>query len=146
MDKEAPPSVAMGMVNLASLRMGTKIHSVSDDFFAEAPRMLQDTIPVCVPEKFDENGKWMEGWESRRRRQGGHDWSIISLGEPGVIKLVDINTAHFTGNYPPEASVEVGYSLGDDINKVEWHTLIETVSLGPDAHHILESKYLSAVT
>ena len=92
MDKETPPSVAMGMVNLASPRMGTKIHSVSDDFFAEAPRMLQDTIPVFVPEKFDENGKWMDGWESRRRRQGGHDWCIISLGEPGVIKLVDINT------------------------------------------------------
>ena len=61
MDKETPPSVAMGMVNLASPRMGTKIHSVSDDFFAEAPRMLQDTIPVFVPEKFDENGKWMDG-------------------------------------------------------------------------------------
>jgi len=111
MDKETPPSVAMGMVNLASPRMGTKIHSVSDDFFAEAPRMLQDTIPVFVPEKFDENGKWMDGWESRRRRQGGHDWCIIRLGEPGVIKLVDINTAYFTGNYPPEANVEVGYSL-----------------------------------
>ena len=64
MDKETPPSVAMGMVNLASPRMGTKIHSVSDDFFAEAPRMLQDTIPVFVAEKFDENGKWMDGWES----------------------------------------------------------------------------------
>ena len=125
--------------------MGTKIHSVSDDFFAEAPRMLQDTIPVFVPDKFDDNGKWMDGWESSRRRQGGHDWCIISLGEPGVIKLVDINTAHFTGNYPPGAMVEVGYSLDGDINKVEWHTLIEHVNLGPDAHHLLESKYSSKV-
>ena len=145
MDKETPPSEAMGLVNLASPRMGTKIHSVSDDFFAEAPRMLQDTIPVFVPEKFDENGKWMDGWESRRRRRGGYDWCIISLGEPGIIKLVDINTAHFTGNYPPGAMIEVGYSADGDINKVEWHTLIEKVDLGPDAHHILGSKYLSAV-
>ena len=87
----------------------------------------------------------MDGWESRRRRQGGHDWCIISLGEPGIIKLVDINTAHFTGNYPPGAMVEVGYSADGDINKVEWRTLIEKVNLGPDAHHILESKYLSTV-
>ena len=58
---------------------------------------------------------------------------------------MDINTAHFTGNYPPEANVEVGYSLDGDVNKVEWHTLIEKVNLGPDASHILESKYLSAV-
>ena len=68
MEKETPPSEAMGLVNLASPRMGTEIHSVSDDFFAEAPRMLQDTIPVFVPDKFDDNGKWMDGWESRRRR------------------------------------------------------------------------------
>ena len=145
MDNEAPPSEAMGLVNLASPRMGTNIHSVSDDFFAEAPRVLQDTIPVFIPEKFDENGKWMDGWESRRRRHGGHDWCIIRLGEPGVIRLVDINTAHFTGNYPPQAMVEVGYSIDGDINKVEWHTLIEKVSLGPDAHHMLEAKYLSVV-
>ena len=149
MDIETPPTEArrygLGLVNLASPRMGTKIHSVSDDFFAEAPRMLQDTIPVFVPDKFDDNGKWMDGWESSRRRQGGHDWCIISLSEPGVIKLVDINTAHFTGNYPPGAMVEVGYSLDGDINKVEWHTLIEHVNLGPDAHHLLESKYLSKV-
>ena len=51
MEKETPPSEAMGLVNLASPRMGTGIHSVSDDFFAEAPRMLQDTIPVFVPDK-----------------------------------------------------------------------------------------------
>ena len=149
MDIETPPTEArrygLGLVNLASPRMGTKIHSVSDDFFAEAPRMLQDTIPVFVPDKFDDNGKWMDGWESSRRRRGGHDWCIISLGEPGVIKLVDINTAHFTGNYPPGAMVEAGYLLDSDINKVEWQTLIEHVNLGPDAHHLLESKYLSTV-
>ena len=149
MDIETPPTEArrygLGLVNLASPRMGTKIHSVSDDFFAEAPRMLQDTIPVFVPDKFDDNGKWMDGWESSRRRRGGHDWCIISLGEPGVIKLVDINTAHFTGNYPPGAMVEAGDLLDSDINKVEWQTLIEHVNLGPDAHHLLESKYLSTV-
>ena len=48
MDKEAPPSDALGLVNLASPRMGSKIHSVSDDFFAEAPRMLADTVPVFI--------------------------------------------------------------------------------------------------
>ena len=94
MNNEFPPAQAMGLVNLASTRMGTKIHSVSDDFFAEAPRMLADTVPVFVPDKFDDHGKWMDGWESRRRRHGGHDWCILHLGETGIIRLVDINTAH----------------------------------------------------
>ena len=145
MEKETPPSEAMGLVNLASPRMGTKIHSVSDDFFAEAPRMLQDTIPVFVPDKFDDNGKWMDGWESRRRRQGGHDWCIIKLGVPGVIRLVDINTAHFTGNYPPGAMIEAGHSADGDISKVEWKTLVDQVDLGPDLHHILPTNTLGPV-
>jgi allantoicase len=137
MNNEFPPAEAMGLVNLASPRMGTEIHSVSDDFFAEAPRMLADTVPVFVPDKFDDHGKWMDGWESRRRRHGGHDWCILHLGETGTIRLVDINTAHFTGNYPPGAMLEAAYCADGNIDKGEWKTVIGDTKLGPDAHHLL---------
>jgi allantoicase len=139
MNNEFPPDEAMGLVNLASTRMGTKIHSVSDDFFAAAPRMLADTVPVFVPDKFDDHGKWMDGWESRRRRHGGHDWCILDLGETGIIRLVDINTAHFTGNYPPGAKLEAAYCADDDIDNADWKTVIEETKLGPDAHHLLSA-------
>ena len=49
----------------------------------------------------------MDGWETRRKRIPGHDWCIIKLGIPGVIKGIDIDTAYFTGNFPPKASVQV---------------------------------------
>ena len=137
MNNEFPPAEAMGLVNLASPRMGTEIHSVSDDFFAEAPRMLADTVPVFVPDKFDDHGKWMDGWESRRRRHGGHDWCILHLGETGTIRLVDINTAHFTGNYPPGAMLEAAYCADGNIDKAKWKTVIGDTKLGPDAHHLL---------
>ncbi|ADE39618.1 allantoicase [Candidatus Puniceispirillum marinum] len=137
MNNEFPPAEAMGLVNLASPRMGTEIHSVSDDFFAEAPRMLADTVPVFVPDKFDDHGKWMDGWESRRRRHGGHDWCILHLGETGTIRLVDVNTAHFTGNYPPGAMLEAAYCPDGDIGKADWKTVIGETKLGPDAHHLL---------
>jgi allantoicase len=145
MNNEFPPAQAMGLVNLASTRMGTKIHSVSDDFFAEAPRMLADTVPVFVPDKFDDHGKWMDGWESRRRRHGGHDWCILHLGETGIIRLVDINTAHFTGNYPPGAMLEAAYSADGNIDKAGWKTVIDETKLGSDAHHLLSANDVGPV-
>ena len=145
MNNEFPPAEAMGLVNLASTRMGTKIHSVSDDFFAEAPRMLADTVPVFVPDKFDDHGKWMDGWESRRRRHGGHDWCILHLGETGTIRLVDINTAHFTGNYPPGAMLEAANCADGDIDKADWKTVIDETQLGPDAHHLLSARDVGPV-
>ncbi len=89
------------LVNLASRRLGAKVLEVSDDFFAEAKRMLQDSEPTFKPELFDEHGKWMDGWESRRRREPGHDYALVQLGTRGIVHGMDIDTRHFTGNYPP---------------------------------------------
>ena len=57
------------LVNLASPKMGSKVISVSDDFFGKASRMLDDKDPVFIEDKYDDHGKWMDGWESRRRRE-----------------------------------------------------------------------------
>ena len=77
----------------------------------------------------------MDGWESRRRRQGGHDFCIVKLGARGVIRGVDIDTSHFTGNYPPAASIEACVSVGDPNDSTKWVEILPAVPLGPSAHH-----------
>ena len=69
-DKNEAPAFARHLVNLAASRLGAETLSCSDDFFAPMERMLQDSEPVFIPDKFDDHGKWMDGWESRRRRGG----------------------------------------------------------------------------
>ena len=72
-------NINQNLTNLASPKIGTKIIQVSDDFFGEASRMLDDKEPIFIEDKYDEHGKWMDGWESKRRRDGGNDWAIIEL-------------------------------------------------------------------
>lgn len=68
--------------------------------------MLKDSEPIFLADKFTEYGKWMDGWETRRKRIPGHDWSIIRLTGPTSIKGFLIDTAHFTGNYVPKISIQ----------------------------------------
>ena len=94
------PDFSKHMVNLASQSLGAKVQEVSDDFFAEAKRMLQDSEPTFKPDLYDEHGKWMDGWESRRRREPGHDYAVVQLGTRGIVHGLDIDTRYFTVNYP----------------------------------------------
>lgn len=94
-------------VDLAQPRLGSEVVFSTDDFFADKSRLISPEEPVFIPGKYDENGKWMDGWESRRKRVPGHDWCVIRLGVPGVIAGFEIDTRHFTGNYPPGAEIEV---------------------------------------
>jgi allantoicase len=127
--------LASSYVNLASPRFGTKVVFATDDFFAAKERMIQDHDAVWKEDVYDDNGKWMDGWESRRRRDGGRDHAIVKLGSPGIIKGADIDTSYFTGNYPPAASLEACLSdemPGDD---AEWEEILTPQTLGPSAHH-----------
>ena len=81
--------------------MAPEILEVSDEFFAPAPRMLASSEPVFEPDRYDDNGKWMDGWETRRRRRGGHDSCVIRLACEGVIEAILVDTRHFTGNFAP---------------------------------------------
>ena len=120
------------LVNLASPKLGTRIIDYSDDFFADVERMLKDEDPIFIPEKYDDHGKWMDGWESRRKRTDGNDWCIIKLGSPGKINEIEINTAYFTGNYPPFASLEGIYSNGDPKFSDNWLSVLEKSKLKGD--------------
>ena len=125
-------------IDLAQPRLGAEIVSCSDDFFAECSRMLNPEPPQFIPGKFDDNGKWMDGWETRRRRNGGYDHAIVKLGLAGEIKGIDIDTTHFTGNYPPAASLEACFSEGPADGDSDWQELIPSTSLQGNSHHYFE--------
>jgi len=124
-------------VNLASERLGAKAIYATDDFFAAKERVIADHDAVFVEEKYDVNGKWMDGWESRRKREEGIDFCIIKLGISGRINTIDIDTRHFTGNYPPAAMLEACFTK-EEINKdTEWVDLTGNIALAGDQQHII---------
>ena len=89
-----------GLIDLAQSRLGSKIIYKTDEFFAPARRIINPWPPVFKEGVFDKNGKWMDGWETRRKRGKGHDYLILKLGRPGKIYKVDIDTSYFSGNQP----------------------------------------------
>lgn len=130
------PEFTRRHVNLADARLGALALECSDDFFADRQRMLNPEPAVFVPGKYDANGKWMDGWESRRRRGPGHDWCVVKLARPGRIHGLDLDTSHFTGNFPPAASVEACCLAGDEPGA--WFPLLPSVNLRGNHHHYFE--------
>ncbi len=132
------PDWARQKINLADSRLGAEALACSDDFFAPMARLLQPHAATFVPGKYDENGKWMDGWESRRRRGTGNDWCIIKLARPGYITGVDIDTSFFTGNYPPSASLDGCVDGNDPEQETSWETLLPASSLNGNQHHHIQ--------
>jgi allantoicase len=94
------------LIDLASERLGGAVLFANDDFFAPKENLLKASPPVFIEGKYTDLGKWMDGWESRRRRTPGFDWCIVRLGLSGVIRGVVVDTRHFKGNYPEHCSIE----------------------------------------
>ncbi|MFO1058678.1 MAG: allantoicase [Dongiaceae bacterium] len=131
------PDFALSHVNLADPRLGAVALAASDDFFAPKERMLDPGPAVFIPGKYDDNGKWMDGWESRRKRGEGYDWCVVRLGRQGVIRGVDIDTSHFTGNYPPAASLEACRCDGDPEAGTAWTEIVPATNLRGNSHHLV---------
>jgi allantoicase len=130
------PEFTRRHVNLADARLGAEALECSDDFFAHRQRMLNPEPAVFVPGKYDSNGKWMDGWESRRKRGPGHDWCVVRLARPGVVHGVDLDTSHFTGNFPPAAALEAcDLASGDPDTDTAWQPLLPSVNLKGNSHH-----------
>jgi allantoicase len=94
------------LVDLASERLGGTVLSATDDFFAPKENLLKPGPAIFLPGKYVDTGKWMDGWETRRHRAPDHDWCVIRLGAPGIIRGIVVDTAHFTGNFPEKCSLE----------------------------------------
>ena len=123
-------------IQLEQPRLGTRVTFATDEFFAAKERLIDPRSPVFIADKYDDHGKWMDGWESRRKRGPGHDYCVIRLGRPGVVHGVDIDTSYFTGNYPPQASLDACVS-DEDLPDGDWTEILPVTDLEGDAHHLL---------
>ncbi len=124
------------LTDLAAERLGSKTLLCSDDFFAEKENLLKPGRGIFIPDKYTDRGKWMDGWESRRKRVPGHDWCIVALATSGVIRGVDIDTNHFLGNHPPFASIEAcNLSSSDDIETAIWTEILPKSLLQPGSQN-----------
>ena len=137
--------------DLASARVGGKALFANDDFFAARSNLVRPEAAVFVPGKYTARGKWMDGWESRRRRVPGHDWCIVRLGLRGSVRGVDIDTSHFNGNQPESASLEGCDLRGSatslrNLERAAWRELLPAAPLKPSAHHLLPVESASPVT
>ncbi len=131
-----------GTVDLAAERVGGKTLLASDEFFAEKENLLKPGRGIFIPDKYTENGKWMDGWESRRKRVSGYDWCILKLGLSGVITGVDIDTNHFLGNNPAYASVDACVAPPDATAETltssgtQWTEILPRSPLNPGSQNI----------
>ncbi|WP_185983853.1 allantoicase [Aureimonas mangrovi] len=124
-------------VDLAHPRLGTQVTFATDDFFADKARMIQPGPALFYPDRFDDNGKWMDGWESRRKRVPGHDHALVKLGQRGVIHAIDIDTSFFTGNFPPHAEIEAADTV-EEPGEGDWTTIVPKAALKGDSHNLFD--------
>jgi allantoicase len=140
--KEAPAFAQL--TDLAAERLGGSVLYATDDFFAEKENLIKPTRGVFITDKYTDRGKWMDGWESRRKRTPGHDWVVIKLATPGKIKGFDIDTNFFLGNHPPHASIEAinmtGVSSVSDWDKVPWKEILPKSHLDAGSQNFYESE------
>ena len=128
------------LVDLASERLGGSVIAANDEFFAPKENLIKIAPPIWREGEYTERGKWMDGWETRRRRDtGDHDWCIIRLGAPAIVHGVNVDTTHFKGNYPEACAID-GCSLAglpaiDDVVRAPWREIIVRTALTGDTHN-----------
>ena len=125
----------LSLPDLASSRLGGCVVAANDEFFAPKENLLLEGEATFDSGRYTDRGKWMDGWETRRRRDPGNDWCVVRLGVPGIVRYIVIDTAHFRGNHPESASVE-GARLEIDTVRWEdapWVPLVPRTPLAGDA-------------
>src|SRR5579859_4316238 len=134
------------LADLASERLGGRVIAANDEFFAPKENLLKESKPIFIEGKYTARGKWMDGWETRRRRTPGHDWCVLRLGLPGIIRGIVVDTSFFTGNYPERFSLE-GCDLGSSrppgiekkellSAKAEWVQICPETELQGDSRNL----------
>jgi allantoicase len=129
---DATPSRTLfsDLPDLAAERFGGAVVAANDEFFAPKESLIKASPPEWREGVYTERGKWMDGWETRRRRSPGHDWTILRLGLPGIVRGVIIDTSYFTGNFPERASIDActveGIASAEWLagDEVQWQSLL----------------------
>ena len=148
MTQQAPMAATFpGLIDLASADLGGEALATSDDFFAGMENLVKPEPAIFLPDEYTERGKWMDGWESRRKREQGYDWCVLRLGAPGRIRGLDIDTAHFLGNHPPFASLEVAQvDEGQSWQDAAWTELLPQSPLRPGSQNLFAVSSEQVVT
>ena len=139
----APDQVPFsGLPDLAVRTLGGSVVYANDELFAERENLITAAPAVFAPATFGLKGQVYDGWETRRRREPGHDHAIVRLGAAGIIHGVVVDTSFFTGNYPPEVSVEAtgadGFPSPADLAGADWVTLVPRSPAKGDARNTFE--------
>lgn len=130
------------MVELSARHLGAGVVSASDESFGDKEHLLTPEPADFVPGTYDHRGEVVDGWETRRRREPGHDWAVVRLGLAGVIRRVDIDTSFFTGNFPEQCWVEAcgleGYPSPAELEAADWELVVEPRAMKGDGHNLIE--------
>jgi len=137
------------LIDLASERLGGAAIAANDEFFASKDRLVLVQAPIWREGEHTDRGKWMDGWESRRRRdvlpgepgfEQAHDWCIVRLGARGIIRGVDVETTYFKGNFPESCAIDACIMPGArtlyDLERAVWRGALERSPLRGDAHNL----------
>jgi len=130
------------LVDLASERLGAASVAANDEFFAPKENLVKAAAAVWRADEYTERGKWMDGWETRRRRDSGdHDWCIVRLGARGIVRGVDVDTSFFTGNYPESCALDAcdvpRASSAADLARAAWREILPRRALSGDTHNLI---------
>ncbi|HET7172875.1 MAG TPA: allantoicase [Nocardioidaceae bacterium] len=142
--KQGTPSAVgtefAGCVDLAARGLGAGVVAASDDLFAERENLIAPGRPVFDPTRFGPRGKVYDGWETARRRDGGHDFAVVRLGTPGIVQGVVVDTSWFRGNYPPYVSAEAawvdGYPSPGELLASDWQTIVARSPASGDTENV----------
>ena len=133
----------LALPDLAVRSFGGAVVWANDELFAGRENLVTPGAAVFTPRTFGAKGQVYDGWETRRRRDlaaGDADQAIVRLGAPGVVWAVVVDTSHFTGNFPTEASVD-GVALDgapsvDALRAADWTLLVERSALKGDTANV----------
>jgi allantoicase len=134
---DVAPSPSRALPDLASRALGGSVVAANDELFAERENLITPGAPTFAPHTFGRKGQVMDGWETRRRREPGSDHAIVRLGCAGIIRRIVVDTSYFTGNYPPEVSVEAcgaeGYPAPTELASADWTSVVARSPVAGDS-------------
>ncbi len=141
------------LVDVAAERLGGTVLQANDEFFASKENLLKPEKPVWREGEYTDRGKWMDGWETRRRRTPGHDWCLVRLGVPAIVHGIVVDTSFFKGNYPEQCSLEAcAADAAADVealaagNGIQWTEILSRSPLRGDAENPFEVALRGPVT